>query len=407
MTEEEFLSRKRYIFLIPALMVTAIIAEEMATDIFLPCLPLMNNYFGVGEVKSQLTISMYLLGLSIARPFYGVLSDSFGRRRVLLSGMVLFFLGSIVCYFAQTINILITARFLQGWGAGVAIVIGFAAVKDIFDEKKSAHIMSLMGLVIAVSPAVAPILGGYLSKYYGWQSTFLFIIVLSGLILLLIWLFMAETLPKEKQVKFSVVGSAVNYWSVLVHKRFILYTLVQALSVGALWTWLAGAPVLYIDHLGVPLEVYGYFGAAGVGFYMLGTLVNLQLIKRFSVDTTIFFGILLLLTGDVCLLMGASLKLTNPVIIQILNAPFALGLALILPNATTGALDSIERGRGIGASIIGTLQMGLGSVGSFFVGYYATGTLMPITLIMLVMTLIAGACFLLLKKLKFDYAHSE
>lgn len=400
MTEEEFFSRKRYLFLIPGLMVSAIIAEEIATDIFLPCLPLMGDYFGVGEVKSQLTISMYLLGLSVARPFYGILSDSFGRRRVLVGGMILFFISSIVCYLSKSISILIMARFAQGWGAGVAIVIGFAAVKDLFDEKRCAHIMSLMGLIIAVSPAIAPILGGYLSKYFGWQSTFLFVLTLSGLILVMIWLFMVETLPKEKFVKFSLKEVTVNYWYVIAHKRFMLYVMIQSFSVGALWTWLAGAPVLYIDHLNVPLEYYGYYGATGVGFYMVGTFINLSLIKKSSVDKMLELGLILLLIGDGLLILAAMAGISNAILIQLLNAPFAMGLAFLFPNAPTGALDSIKAGRGVGASIIGTLQMGLSAVGAFCVGYFATGTLMPISLIMASMILGSGVAFLWLRVLK-------
>lgn len=405
MNKKELLSRKQYIFLIPVLMVSAIIAEEMATDIFLPSLPLMGDYFGVGEVKAQLTISMYLLGLSIARPFYGILSDSFGRRKVLIGGLILFFTASIICFLSETISVLIAGRFAQGWGAGVAIVIGFAAVKDVFDEKKGAQILSIMGMVIAVSPALAPILGGYLSKYYGWQSTFLFITIFSGLILLSTWLFMAETLPKEKYVKFSVLTAIQNYISVLIHRRFIFYVFVQALAVGSLWGWLAGAPVLYIDHLGIPVEMYGYFGAVGVGCYMLGTCINLILIRRFAHDTVLMFGIGLMATGDILLLGASFFGADNPVIIQALFSPFATGLALILPNATNGALGSIESGRGIGASIIGTMQMGFSSLSSFFVGYFATGTLTPIACILSVMTLLSATAFTILIKIKFDITH--
>lgn len=398
-------TQKRDWLLLPGLMVLSIFAEEMATDIFLPCLPLMATSFGVSEAKAQLTISLYLLGLSIARPFYGILSDSVGRRPVLLGGMGLFFFSSFICYEAPSFSWLLGARLTQGWGAGVAIVIGFAAVKDIFDEKKCARILSSMGIAIALAPALAPILGGHLSKHYGWPSTFLFMVGLSGVTLALIFFFMPETLERKKHVPLSIGNALRRYGRVLSHGPFMLYTTFQGLAVGALWVWLAGAPRFFIEDLKVPLETYGYYSALGVGFYILGTLANLQFIKKFTLNQALWTGLMIALSSIVLLLLGWLLRLEDPLWVQSLNCPFAFALAFLLPNSTTGALESIEESRGIGASILGTLQMILGSLGSFGVGYYADGTLKPLACLMGVLLMVALCCLMTLQFFPFKKSH--
>lgn len=394
----------RFALVVTTLMVLAIVAEEVATDIFLPCLPLMGDYFGVNDASAQLTVSLYLFGLAIARPLYGALSDCFGRKPVLVSGMFLFFIASGVCYFSQHIEFLIIGRFFQGIGAGVAIVIGFAAVKDIYDEKKCARIMSLMSFTIAVAPAMAPIIGGHLSDLYGWQSTFLLIVVLSGTILASIIFFMPETLAHSKRHKFHVGELLRSYYSVIIHHRFMYYVGIQSLSIGALWAWLAGAPNLFVDHLGVPVHYYGYYCFSGVVAYMSGTLLNYRLLRYLTLDEAIFRGLIAMTSSCAVLFLNHLIGYTNPIVIQSLNIPFGIGIAMILSNATTGAMESIEHGRGIGASIIGTMQMLFGSIGSYFVGYWSSGTIIPISAVMLACVTGAIFSYILLRRYKAKFA---
>jgi DHA1 family bicyclomycin/chloramphenicol resistance-like MFS transporter len=149
------MNRSLYFF-VPVLLILIIAVSEMATAIYTPSLGLVAEFFGVSQAIVQWTVSINLLGLAMSGPFYGPLSDCFGRRNVLRIGMVLFLLGSLASTFAMSINVLLMARFVQGLGAGVAVVVAFAVVRDLFDEQSSARVLSFMGMAIALSPALHP-----------------------------------------------------------------------------------------------------------------------------------------------------------------------------------------------------------------------------------------------------------
>lgn len=155
--------------MIPLLLILTIAVAEMSTSIYTPSLTSVAAHFNVSEAVVQWTVSINLLGLALSGPIYGPWSDCHGRRTILRIGMSLFLFGSIFAFFANTIEVLLIARFIQGLGEGVAVVIAFAVVRDLFDEKKSAQVLSYMGMAIALSPGLAPILGSYIAYTIGWK----------------------------------------------------------------------------------------------------------------------------------------------------------------------------------------------------------------------------------------------
>jgi DHA1 family bicyclomycin/chloramphenicol resistance-like MFS transporter len=312
--------------------------------------------------------------------------------------MGLFFVGSVFSLLAPSMALLLGARLIQGLGAGVAVVVSFAAVRDLFDEKKSAEVLSYMGMAIALSPGLAPVLGGYLTHHHGWQMCFGVVSVASFVLLLLLFLWMPETLREENRTAFSLKVMGQGYKGVFQNPRFLKMASIPSLMIGGLWGVLSGIPVLFTGYLNVSVQDYGYYGFSGVALYVLGTLVNSKLVHRVCLRTLLLVGLSLCMTSALLLGVFSYGSLTSPLIIQGLIFPFSFGLAFILPNGTALALGEVQEGVGTSAAFLGSLEMALGAVGVFLVGAFFEGTALPIAGLMFGSSLLSFLLYALLRK---------
>lgn len=383
--------------MISLLLILIIATAEMSTSIYTPSLTTVASYFNVSESLVQLTVSVNLLGLAMSGPIYGPWSDCHGRRTVLRIGMSLFLLGSIFALFAQTIEILLIARFIQGLGEGVAVVIAFAVVRDLFDEKKSAQVLSYMGMAIALSPGLAPIVGSYIAHTIGWKMCFGVVGFATSVIIIFLFLWMPETLPENNRTPFSLNSIAQGYLKAFKNRRFLALALIPSFMIGGLWAWMAGLPLLFVGYLGVPLQQYGYYGFSSILVYILGTFINSKVIHIWPLKKLLLIGLILALLSSISLLLVGISKINNPIIFQILNFPFAFGLAFILPNGTALAFSEVKEGLGTSSALLGSLEMGLGALSVFLLGQIFQGTIIPIAAIMLTGSLISTALFYKLK----------
>ena len=379
---------RSYYYVVPFLLILIIATAEMATAIYTPSLSIIAQYFNISESVAQWTVSINLLGLALSGPIYGPWSDCHGRRKVLRVGMGLFLLGSLLALAADSIELLLAARIGQGLGAGVAVVVAFAVVRDLFDEKKSAQVLSYMGMAIALSPGLAPILGGYLTHNHGWQMCFVLISAVAVIIVLCLFFWMPETLPEGKRQQLSLTGIGHGYMQVFKNKRFLIFAFIPSFMIGGLWALMAGLPVLFVSYLNVPVQSYGYYGLSGVACYILGTFLNSKMVHKFSLTMLLLSGLLLCLASSGFLLVAGLWGMADPLALQVLCFPFAFGLAFIIPNGTALAFSEVKHGLGTSSALLGSLEMALGALGVFLVGHFFAGTIVPIAAIML------GATFL-------------
>lgn len=385
-------------FMIPLLLILIIATAEMSTSIYTPSLTSVATHFNISESLAQWTVSINLLGLALSGPIYGPWSDCHGRRTVLRIGMTLFLLGSIFALFANSIEILLIARFIQGLGEGVAVVIAFAIVRDLFDEKKSAQVLSYMGMAIALSPGLAPILGGFIAHTLGWKMCFGVVSFAAAVIIIFLFLLMPETLPENNRSPFSVKTIAQGYLATIKNTRFLKLALIPALMIGGLWAWMAGLPLLFIGYLGVPLKHYGYYGLSSIIIYIIGTFLNSKLVHKIALKKLLFIGLCLALLSSIALLIAGYIKIANPIFIQILNFPFAFGLAFVLPNGTALAFSEVKKGLGTSSALLGSLEMASGALSIFLVGQFFHGTILSIASIMLGTSLLSISLFIILQK---------
>ncbi len=378
---KNFLSRHMTV-LVPILLILIIAVSEMATAIYAPSLPLVARYFNISESQIQGTMSINLLGLALSGLFYGPFSDSYGRRTSLRLGMVLFLIGSLSSMLASTFDILMVSRFIQGVGAGVAVVVSFAIVQDLFNEKGSAIVLSYMGMAISLSPGLAPILGSYVAHNYGWEMCFGIVSFAALLIMSLLYLVMPETLDRNKRSPFSAKGIVLAYGKAFRNLPFMKASLLPSLMIGGLWAWMTSTPILFINYLNVPLQEYGYYGFFAVLMYILGTLLNSRLVRTFSLKALLMTGIWMCLASSLFLVGAGYMQIQSALFLQGLNAPFSIGLAFIIPNGTALAFAQVTEDKGTASALLGSLEMASGACLVGLAGIIFNGNVTSIAILM-------------------------
>ncbi len=222
----------------------------MSTDLYAPSLPYLTDFFGTTPELIKLTISLNLLMFGFAQLIYGPISDRFGRRPVLLWSIALFSVASLACGFAQSIDQLLVARMLQGMFAAAEAVICLAVFKDLFTEKEQVKGFAIFGMSIALAPAIAPILGGYIHVLFGWEYNFYLTAGVGVLTAILIYLLLPEsTTPDPHALKLKSILH--NYRSVVSNKVFITYGALSGVALGLIYAFVTGAPFILITYFGI------------------------------------------------------------------------------------------------------------------------------------------------------------
>ena len=367
--------------LIPALLISASFVSILSTDLYTPSLPHLQGVFDTDAEQVQLTMSLNLLGFALAQLLYGPLSDRIGRRPVLLGGMLGFAVASLGCALAGSIEALILARVLQGMTACAEAVIGYAVIREIYDEAGAVRVLGAYGMGIAFAPAIGPIIGGYMHVLFGWRSNFF---LLTGLILVvafLIWRNLPETLKQPDLGAVNPRRVLTGYLALLRDSAFMAYVLVAGLVIAGLFAMVTAFPFLFIERMGVRTEHYGYYYAAIVLAYFLGSLVVNRVAGRLSSDGLLAIGLGFCAVGGSALLLLVAGALETPVRVTATQCLFAFGLGLALATAPIRAFDVSRQGHGYAAALIGAVEMGLGGLGAFLVGVLHDGTAWPIAFV--------------------------
>lgn len=353
-------------FLIP--LMAALTALAMATtSIYLPSLPHMAQDLSatIGEV--QLTLTLYMAVYGLAQLVMGPLSDRYGRRPVMISGLALAVLASIGCAATYSVGMLLAARVLQGIGACVGVVTARAVIRDVYDRQGSARALSVMTMVVSLAPIAAPIIGGYIEIWAGWRVTFLLIATLTAVVMAAAIRLLPET-NKNLQTQGSVIGSAlVNYRQLLVIPGFWGYALTNVGLYVTFYSFVAGAPVAFIEVFQFSAERYGLIAAIPmVGFFM-GSLLASRLGARLSLDRQIDLGTGAMGAAGLALLAVVAAGELGP---ATLIAPiffWGIGMGVAQPNSLAGAVSINPRIAGSASALIGCIQFAGGGLGSLIV----------------------------------------
>jgi len=251
-------------------------------DMYLPSLPALAKSFGLAPGAGQITIAAFLAGLAIGQFFYGPASDRWGRRGPLLFGTALFFAGSIACACAPSLPMLVLARFIQAVGGSGGMVIGRAIVRDRFDHRNAARVLSLLMIVSGLGPVLAPLIGSALVNFVSWRVIFW---ILSGFgLVLLVWSLIAlkETRSAETEARARSENPIRGYLALLRSKQLIGYTLAMSFNGAAVFAYVAAAPGLLIGYYHIPPAHFGWvFSTNGAALIAMNN-VNARLLHRYT-----------------------------------------------------------------------------------------------------------------------------
>ena len=341
--------------LVVALLVLCTSVSIMSTDMYSPSLPDLAGHFDASQTLVQLTISLNLLAFGLAQLLHGPLSDRFGRRPVLLVSLVAVAALCLACAAAQTIGQLITARVLLGIAAAAEAVIGLAVLKDLYDEGEQVRALALLGMVIGIAPALAPILGGHLHVAFGWQSNFLVIAAAALVAFEAVRRFLPEsTRPDPGALDVRRVGS--GYLRLLGNREFVVHTLMLGAALGLVMAFVTGAPFVLIDGHGVAPDRFGLYQAAIVLPFFLGSLFASRVAVRWGSGRLLGLGVALVAAGAATLLAVVLGGLETPTTFTGAYMVMTAGMGPLFAAAPSLALRSIDGGAGIASALLSGIE---------------------------------------------------
>ncbi|BBX01185.1 Bcr/CflA family drug resistance efflux transporter [Mycolicibacterium moriokaense] len=340
----------------------------LTIDMYLPALPKIGEDLGVSSSVAQLTLTGTLAGLALGQLIVGPLSDSLGRRRPLMAGIVLHMLASLLCLFAPNVAVLGVARTLQGVGAAAAMVVAFAVVGDLFAESAAATVISRIMLVLGAAPVIAPSLGAVVLLKASWHWVFAVLVVMAGALLLVAALALPETLPESHRRPLHVRSIGTTYVEVLRDVRFVVLALVAALGMSGLFAYISGAAFVLQGRYGLDQQVFALVFGAGAFALIGATQFNVVLLRRFPPQRIALWALAAASAAGV-VFVGLAVTHTGGLFGFVLPVWAILAaMGLVIPNAPAVALARHPDAAGTAAAVLGAAQFGLGAAIAPLVG---------------------------------------
>jgi DHA1 family bicyclomycin/chloramphenicol resistance-like MFS transporter len=329
----------------------------LAIDTYLPSMPAIGRAFNVGPVAVQQTLSVFLFTFAFMMLFYGTLSDSFGRRRVIMGALAVYTLASAGAAVAPTFGWLLACRALQGLAAGAGSVIGQAIVQDRFSGAQAQKMMSHIMMVFGLAPAIAPVLGGWLHVTFGWRATFVFLALFGAAMIVLCWRMLPESLPLEKRHAFHPGTIARNYLKVLRHPQFLLLSLSVGLAFGGLSLYIGSAANFVMEILHLPETAFAWMFIPLISGMVVGSAWGGKRSARWTPARLKWTGYGLMALAAVANVAYNALFVAQVPWAVLPLFIYTFGLAVAMPAIQVGALALFPDNRGLASSMLSFIQM--------------------------------------------------
>ncbi|MCX2945685.1 multidrug effflux MFS transporter [Rahnella perminowiae] len=329
----------------------------IASDIYLPAMPDMAMEFSIASSQMSQTISVYLLALAICQLFCGSLSDKFGRKPVIIAGIILYIAGSLGCAGAANYRLFLTWRIVEALGAASGLVIGRALIADSCDKPTSAKVYSLVYPLVSLSPALAPLIGGYLAVAFGWRADFLFV-ALFGLLTLVMVIKLEETRPRHAHAAISPFS---GFKQILTNRIFWRYTLIVCCIYSAWFIYLTQSPFLFAQE-GITEEGRGWLYLPLTAGIISANLLTKRLLNCWKYDHIVNTGIFCFVLGGVAYaaLVMSGIESTYSILLPMCLVSLANGSSLSL--AVSAAVNCGNGHAATASGLVGFLQIGSAAV---------------------------------------------
>jgi MFS transporter, DHA1 family, multidrug resistance protein len=356
----------------------------LSMDMYLPGLPSLTRDLGASASTGQLTLTGCMLGLAGGQLLSGPLSDSLGRRRPLLAGLVGYIAASLACAVAPSIGILIVLRFIQGSLGGAGVVIARAVVRDLFRGAAAARVFALLMLVTGVAPVFAPLIGGQLLAITSWRGVFIVLAAIGVPLLAGTLLWLPETLPPERRHGGGLGPTLHTFRRLLTDRSFMPPAVAFSLAFAAMFAYIAGASFVLEDVFGVSPQVFSIVFAVNSAGLIAASQIGGRIVGRVGAPALLRFGVFGVALGSVAVLVAT--------IAHAGLAPLLIGLFVILssngivfPNGTAAALSEQEGALGSASALLGMGQFGIGALIAPIVGVAGAHNALP-------MAIVIGVC---------------
>ena len=396
--------KKFYLILILGLLTSI---GPFSIDMYLPAFPDIAQGLHTTVAQVTLSLSSFFIGIAAGQLLYGPLLERFGRKNPLYVGLCIYLLASLGCALAASVNALIALRLLQALGACVGMVAARAMVRDLFEVKENAKVFSMLMLVVAVSPIIAPTLGGYITSVLGWRYVFAMLIIVGIIILSGVYFLLPESKKPDPDFSLMPLPLIKNFAGVIRHPQFYTYALTAAISAAGLYAYIAGSPYVFMEIFHVSEKQYGWiFALIAIGLISCSQ-INSLLLKNYSSEQIIKAAL------SCQSIIGASMALItffgwNDLFITIfLIFIFLCTQGFIFPNASALSLASFGHNAGSASALMGSIQMSIGAGTAALVSLLQNHTALPMTGVMACCAVAALAVFSLGRKIIIQRASLE
>ncbi len=359
-------------FITGLVLILVVSNSTFSSDIYLPSLPQMASYFSITSQVAQLTLSVYMLGFALSVLLSGSLSDRFGRKKVLITGLTMHFIASIACIFSPSIMALIVLRFFQALGGCCGTVLARVIVRDSYDQSTSIRMLSSISAGLSVALVIAPIFGGIIQTHFEWRGSFVCISIFSMAILLLSLLFIRETVGKSNITPLNISNVVSGYFYAIKNRNFVCYTLIISLAWGAFFSFVCASSFIFINGYHFSPSTYGLIYGFIVLSYISGALIARRFSSKIGTYNSVSLAVWLSFFAGIFMILSPLLHY-QIFYVCIFIFLYIGAIGLIMPNCQAGAISDFKTSIGTISSLFYFIEMMFGAIFSFLVGHIFNG----------------------------------
>ncbi|MEQ9164847.1 MAG: multidrug effflux MFS transporter [Fulvivirga sp.] len=354
----------------------------LSIDMYLPAFEEISIGLNTDINHISLSLSSFFIGLAVGQLFYGPMLERFGRKKPVYVGLGLYVLASIGCAFSTSVEGLIAFRFFQALGSCAGMVSSRAIVRDLFTTKEMAKVFSMLMMVIAVSPIIAPTAGGYVTASLGWRAVFGVLIVLSVMVLVSCIFWLPESKKADPSYSLKPRKILRNYIDIFKDKQFLVFAFTGAIAYAGLYAYLSGSPYLFMQLFNVSEKEYGLIFAIIAAGLISASQINNLLLRKLRSERIILFSLMAQSVIGIGLLVVTYLNLSGLYLTTSLIFGYLFFLGFIFPNSSALSLATLGHTAGNASALMGSLQMVVGALASALVSILQSDSAMPMAAVM-------------------------